>query len=63
MQINDKKLALMVRKLKSPRTVDELADLVGVSRRTVFRWLTVLSESGHEVQRVNISRPTKYQIS
>ena len=63
MQIDEKKLKKMVKKLSRPRTVDELAELVGISRRTVFRWLSVLDDQGVRVYRANLGRPTKYQIA
>ncbi len=62
MTIDDTKLEAVRKKLKRPRTVDELAEAVDVSRRTIFRWLAVLQERGHDVQRVNLGRPTEYQI-
>ena len=47
--------------LETPRTIEELMTALGVKRRSVYRYLTRLEESGAEIVGT-LSRPTKYRI-
>jgi predicted transcriptional regulator len=51
-----------MRLLKRPRTVDELAGRLDVSRRTVERYLRRLEEGGARLVRVGTSCPSRYQV-
>lgn len=62
MQVDESGLTRFEKQLKKPRTVQELIDATGLSRRTVFRYLQLLQERGINVVRANIGRPTRYQV-
>jgi len=56
-------IRLIYNGLKSrPYTVQELQALIKGSRSTVYRYLRILTESGVEVRRVGMNRPTQYHI-
>lgn len=46
--------------LLRPRTVDEMCSLLGVGRRTVYRYLDELESP--PLVRVGVSRPTRYSM-
>lgn len=58
-------IAIMERHLKrSPRTVKELAKLLGVTERTVYRWLRYLEDEGRDVvSRRNPKKPGRLHYS
>jgi predicted DNA-binding transcriptional regulator AlpA len=45
--------------LKKPRTADEVIRKLNISRRTFYRYLYEIEG----IQKVGISRPTRYQIA
>ncbi len=63
MQLDEDKIELIRWSLQKPRTIREMVIIADVSRRTIFRWLKLLESRGWSVRRVNINRPTKYQIT
>lgn len=60
--INQERLVRLAKLLRKPRAVGELAGVLECSRRTVYRYLWLLSEQGHEVEVSGITRPTHYRI-
>jgi len=62
MMIDEKVLKAFCGLLKQPRTLKELEKWAGISRRTVFRYLALLKDRGQNVERVGLTRPTKYRI-
>ena len=59
----EKELQKLSKALKRPRTMTDLVYLMGVDRRTVYRYLDDLRVKGLNVARVGLGRPTKYKIS
>ena len=49
--------------LARPRTMDGLAARFKVGPRTILRWFKALAAQGHQVSRVGLDRPTRYQIA
>lgn len=43
-------------------TLEDLQERASISRRTVFRYLSILKGRGHDVVRVGLTRPTRYRI-
>ena len=54
-------ITYLVQLLAKPLTVDDLAEALGVSRRTVYRYLTKLANSGAPIV-ASLTRPTEYRI-
>lgn len=53
--------ARLHRLLKTPKTIDELRAYLCVSRRTIYRYLSRMSEDGVTLS-ASLTRPTKYHI-
>lgn len=62
MTVDEKALKVFRALLRRPRTLKELEIEAGISRRTVFRYLVLLKDRGQNVERVGLTRPTKYRI-
>lgn len=62
MVLNEEDLERFKKYLKAARTLSELEQEIGISRRTVFRYLTILKNRGCNVIRDGLTRPTKYRI-
>ena len=63
MSLDEQALDSLKKLLRQPRTLMELEDGAGISRRTVFRYLAVLKERGFNVVKWGLSRPTQYRIN
>ena len=48
--------------LEEPRTIRYLESRFCVSRATIHRWLKELEDLGVGLKRLDVSRPTKYQL-
>jgi predicted transcriptional regulator len=51
----------LARVLKTPKTIDQIAEVLKVSRRTVYRYLSRMAEDGVLLS-ASLTRPTKYHI-
>ena len=49
--------------LAQPRTLDDLTNRFDCSRRTIYRYITDLQDSGVNVVRIGVSRPTQYKLA
>jgi predicted DNA-binding transcriptional regulator AlpA len=56
-QIDEGLLKRLAKLLEKPKTIEQLLDKTGASRRTIYRYLTRLN-----VERVGIGRPTQYRM-
>jgi len=61
-KLNTRLLSQLKRKLRAKKSVTDLAEELGVSRRTIYRYLKILDDQGIRVHRVGITRPTLYRI-
>lgn len=57
-----KAMKKLKRLLQRPRTMEHLADKLGVSDRTVYRYLDALGEAGLTVARSGTGYPVKFLI-
>ncbi len=57
-----KALKKLKRLLQRPRTMAHLAEKLGVSDRTVYRYLDLLSDNGYQVARTGRGYPVKFTI-
>ena len=48
--------------LARPRTMDQLTGKFNVDRRTIYRWMDVLTDAGAQIGRIGVGRPTLYRI-
>ena len=59
----DKKVVVqLIGLLREPKTVEDLSEALGVTPRTVYRYLTRLAEGGVQIVG-SLTRPTRYKIN
>lgn len=49
--------------LDKPRTMASLTARYGIAERTMRKWFASLTERGHIVERVGLTRPTMYRLA
>ena len=57
-----KDFARMIKLLQKPRTMRELTENLGVTNRTIYRWLDALEEEGQHIEATR-KRPVHYRLA
>ncbi len=60
--VDEEKIAKLIKALKKPVEVGDLVDRLGVSKKTVYRYLDLLEERGFIIEHSGRTRPVTYQI-